>query len=58
MDQEFEYINLGHLQEEIFKLEDSIPDKRTKDYFVWKEKINYLYTLYNKNSGFKAFKLL
>lgn len=54
--QEFE--NCGHVQREIIKLEDNPPDKRTKEYLVYRDKLNYLYIKYNELGEFKAYKLL
>ena len=51
-----EYLNLGEVNNEIEKLESSIPDKRTKDYEAWKTKINFLIDVYNRLGSFKAFK--
>ena len=51
-----EYLNLGEVNNEIEKLESSIPDKRTKDYEEWKIKINFLIDIYNRLGSFKAFK--
>jgi len=53
---EKKYENLGEINSIIEKLESSIPDKRTKDFDIWKEKINFLFDLYNKSCKFKAFK--
>ena len=58
-DEEFykkEYQNLGEIDSIIEKMEASIPDKRTKDFDIWKEKINFLFDMYNKSGKFKAFK--
>lgn len=55
---EINFINCGHIQNEINKLEDNPIDKRTKDYLVYKEKLNYLYKKYNNLAQFKAYKLL
>lgn len=51
-----EYLNLGEVNNEIEKLESSIPDKRTKEYETWKTKINFLIDIYNKLAHFKSFK--
>jgi len=57
-DFEVKYDNLGQLQEEIDKLEDNIPDKRTKEYSLWTERINYLHNLYNSLSDDKLYKIV
>lgn len=49
------YENCAQVDEDIEKLENEIPDKRTKEYREWKEKMNYLFLLYNKFVKFKAF---
>jgi len=51
-----EYINIGEVHNEIEKLEDKMPDKRTKEYQQWKVKVNFLIDIYNKLGSFKAFK--
>lgn len=51
-----EYTNAGILNQEIEKLEDNIPDKRTKEFQKWKDKINFLIDIYNRIGGFKAYK--
>lgn len=51
-----EYINLGQVHSEIEKLENNIPDKRTKEYEKWKTKVNFLIDVYNKLASFKSFK--
>lgn len=50
------FSNLGEIDMEIEKLENSLPDKRTKEYQSWKKKINFLIDTYNSQIGFKAFK--
>ena len=61
MEEEFfnqEFENTGAVIPLIHKLEDEEPDKRTKDWKIWKDKINFLYLQYNKLATFKAFKTL
>jgi len=58
MIQEIKFENLGHILQEINKLEDKVPDKRTKEFLAYKEDLNYLYALYNEEAGWKVFKLL
>ena len=53
---EKKYENLGEIDSTIEKMESSIPDKRTKDFDIWKDKINFLFDLYNKSGKFKAYK--
>jgi len=53
-----EWENAGAIALEIFKLEGNIPDKRTKEYNEWKEKVNFLYEKYNEVANFAAFKLI
>lgn len=50
-----QYINLIDIQEEITKLEDNIPDKRTKLYKEWKDKINFFIDMYNAKSKYKSY---
>jgi hypothetical protein len=53
-----QYINLVELHEEIEKLfeEGKTIDKRKKKiYQDWKEKINFLITMYNTRATFKTF---
>ena len=53
-----QYINLVELHEEIEKLfeEGKTIDKRKKKiYQIWKEKINFLITMYNTRATFKTF---
>jgi hypothetical protein len=50
------YTSLGELDSLIEKMENSIPDKRTKDYSSWVDKINFLIEKYNNNMKFKAYK--
>ncbi len=51
-----EFSNLGEIDILIEKMENNIPDKRTKDYEEFKNKINFLFEKYNKLAKFKAFK--
>lgn len=51
-----EWKDAGELIPLIFKLEDEVPDKRKKEYDIWKDKINFLYLQYNKMAEFAAFK--
>jgi hypothetical protein len=51
-----EYLNLGEVNNAIEKMEANIPDKRTKDYEKWKEKVNFLIDIYNRLGSYKAFK--
>lgn len=55
-DKNKEYSNLGEIDMDIEKLENSIPDKRTKQYQLWKEQMNFLIDTYNKTAEFRAFK--
>ena len=54
------YLNAGEVQQEIEKLEKKgeTIDKRTKEFDIWREEINILFDLYNKEVGFKAYKKL
>lgn len=52
------YVNAGELDLEIQKLELFEPDKRTKEFKSWKDKINHLYKLYNAMVKFKCYKLI
>ncbi len=51
-----EWTNVGEIIPIIHKLEDSVPDKRTKFYTLWLKKINYLIDLYNKMTNEKILK--
>ncbi len=51
-----EFLNCGEIQLLIDALEDNCPDKKTKEYLVWKDKFNYLAKKYNEFSKFKAYK--
>jgi len=51
-----EFSNLGEIDALIEKMESNIPDKRTKDYNLWVDKINFLIEKYNNNMKFKAYK--
>jgi len=53
---QLKYENCGDLDQIIEEWEKEIPDKRTKEYVVWKEKMNYLYREYNKLVKFKCYK--
>jgi hypothetical protein len=53
-----EYVNCGDLQDDIDYLEDHIPDKRTKEYRDWMEKINNLMKKYNSSANEKIYKLI
>lgn len=53
-----EYENCGDLDELIQKVEQEMPDGRTKDYKIWMERINHLYLKYNKLVKFKCYKML
>ena len=50
-----QYINAADLQEEINKQEDIKHDKRSKEYKLWKENINFLINMYNKRVGYKYY---
>lgn len=52
------FINCGEVNIEIVKLENNIPDKRTKEYLEWKEKFNYLCGKYNEMVDDKIYKLI
>ena len=52
------YENLGHISFDIFELEDTEPDKRTKEHKEWKEKINFLFDKYNTLANDYIYKLL
>ena len=52
--QEFE--NCRQVQQVIDELEDNCPDRRTKEYNKWKEKINFLFESYNFFCKFTAYK--
>ena len=52
-----EFTNCGEIIPEIHKLEDNVPDKRTKEYNKWETQINHLFSLYNKMAQFKAFNM-
>lgn len=54
--QKFE--NCGAVEIEILKLEDSIPDKRTKEYDIWVKKMNFLFESYNTLGNFAAYKII
>jgi hypothetical protein len=51
-----EWLNLGELNNEIEKMENNIPDKRTKDYESWKNKINFLIETYNALASYRNYK--
>lgn len=51
-----QYLNLGEVNAEIEKMEADIPDKRTKEYEKWKEKVNFLINIYNTLGHFRVFK--
>lgn len=55
---EKEYENCGDLDELIQKIELEQPDKKTKEYSLWLNKINLLYMEYNKLVKFKCYKML
>lgn len=48
--------NCGQIQEEIDKLEDSIPEKDLEYYKEWKKKMNFLLESYNKMITFVVYK--
>lgn len=53
-----QYLNAAEIKEEIERLEfeeDKI-DKRTKEYKLWKEKMNFLIDMYNVKVGWTAYK--
>jgi hypothetical protein len=50
------YLNVGAINEAIEKLETEDYDKRTKAYQMWVDKMNHLFTLYNKEVGEKIYK--
>ena len=51
-----QYVNLVDIQDEIEKLEESVPDKRKKkEYKEWKDKINFLIDMYNTKSKYKSY---
>ncbi len=50
------YSGAGELDVEILELENNEPDKRTKDWKLWAEHLNKLYSLYNEKLGFKVYK--
>ena len=56
--QEKVYKNLGEIDQDIVYLEQNQPDKRTKEFKEWVKDINYLFSLYNKMTGSKIYKLL
>jgi uncharacterized protein YpuA (DUF1002 family) len=53
-----QYLNLADIKEEIEKLEDQLEktDKRTKEYKLVKDKINFLIGMYNTKAGWKVYK--
>lgn len=55
---EKKYENAGELDMVIEELENKQPDKRTKEYRIWRNKINHLYSLYNTEVKHKIYKLL
>jgi len=50
------YLNAGAIDEAIEKLENEEYDKRTRAYQMWVDKMNHLFTLYNKEVGEKIYK--
>lgn len=52
------YVNAGEIDEKIVSLEEIKPDMRTKEYKIWVQKINHLYSLYNKETKEKIYKLI
>lgn len=53
-----QYLNLADIKYEIENLEDEMEksDKRTKEYRLVKDKINFLIDLYNIKAGWKVYK--
>ena len=53
-----QYLNLADIKHEIENLEDEMEkgDKRTKEYRLVKDKINFLIDLYNIKAGWKVYK--
>ena len=51
-----QYATLGEIHMKIEDMESLIPDARTKNYSIWKDKINFLISLYNTKASFKSFK--
>ncbi len=53
-----QYLNLADIKHEIENLEDEMEksDKRTKEYRLIKDKINFLIDLYNIKAGWKVYK--
>lgn len=50
--------NAGEIDKYIIYLEENQPDLRTKEGKEWLTRINHLYTLYNKATGEKIYKML
>lgn len=48
--------NCVEVDDLIAELEEKCPDKRTKEYVIWKEKLNLLFQQYNTFVKFTCFK--
>lgn len=50
-----DFENLGAIQAEIDYLEDCPPDKRTREFKEYSERLDYLHNLYNQLSDEKVY---
>ena len=52
------FVNCGDVQEEIDRLQNKEPDKRKKEWKIWKNQLNELFNKYNSLIEDKIYKLI